>query len=203
MIGTMCEIHSPRDSGKDKTRPWRRFFVPWALGLRILQITPSMIRFCYSTSDDYVKSREMKSLVAIETIVSLGCAREMTASPKKASKLRATGLCAGNSPVTGEFPAQRASDAENASIWWRHHASSEMTHTGYLFFHSLATHSNLQLFVAPIRERVARILVLEYFTHFRSRGLVPAWLEMPLRPTTWQQSLHHLGNKNFPFLWIN
>ena len=28
------------------------------------------------------------------------------------SKLRVSGLCAGNSPVTGEFPAQRASDAE-------------------------------------------------------------------------------------------
>ena len=40
---------------------------------------------------------------------------------KKASKLRVTGLCEGNSPVTGEFPAQRASDAENVSIWWRHH----------------------------------------------------------------------------------
>ena len=40
---------------------------------------------------------------------------------KKTSKLRVTGLCAGNSPVTGEFPAQRASNAENASIWWRHH----------------------------------------------------------------------------------
>ena len=25
------------------------------------------------------------------------------------------------SPVTGEFPAQRASNAENFSIWWRHH----------------------------------------------------------------------------------
>ena len=31
---------------------------------------------------------------------------------KKTSKLRFTGLCAGNSPVTGEFPAQRASNAE-------------------------------------------------------------------------------------------
>ena len=40
---------------------------------------------------------------------------------KKTSKLRVTGLCAGNSPVTGEFPAQRASKAENVSIWWRHH----------------------------------------------------------------------------------
>ena len=40
---------------------------------------------------------------------------------KKASKLRVTGLCEGNSPVTGEFPAQRASNAENVSTWWRHH----------------------------------------------------------------------------------
>ena len=41
---------------------------------------------------------------------------------KKTSKLRVTGLCAGNSPATGEFPAQMASNAENVSIWWRHHA---------------------------------------------------------------------------------
>ena len=40
---------------------------------------------------------------------------------KKTSKLRVTGLCAGNSPVTGEFPAQMASNTENVSIWWRHH----------------------------------------------------------------------------------
>ena len=40
---------------------------------------------------------------------------------KKTSKLRVTGLCVGNSPGTGEFPAQKASNAENVSIWWRHH----------------------------------------------------------------------------------
>ena len=40
---------------------------------------------------------------------------------KKTSKLRVTGLCAENSPWTGEFPAQMASNAENVSIWWRHH----------------------------------------------------------------------------------
>ena len=37
------------------------------------------------------------------------------------SKLRVTGLCVGNSPETGEFPAQMASNAENVPIWWRHH----------------------------------------------------------------------------------
>ena len=40
---------------------------------------------------------------------------------KKTSKLHVTDLCAANSPVTGEYPAQRASNAENVSIWWRHH----------------------------------------------------------------------------------
>ena len=39
---------------------------------------------------------------------------------KKPSKLRVTGLCEGNSPVTDEFYAERASNAENVSIWWRH-----------------------------------------------------------------------------------
>ena len=40
---------------------------------------------------------------------------------KKTSKLRVTGLCAGISPGTCEFPVQRASYAESVSIWWRHH----------------------------------------------------------------------------------
>ena len=34
---------------------------------------------------------------------------------KKTSKLRITGLCEGNSPVTG--------DGENVSIWWCHHVT--------------------------------------------------------------------------------
>ena len=40
---------------------------------------------------------------------------------KKTSKLRVTGLCEGNSPGTGEFSAQKASNSENVFIWWRHH----------------------------------------------------------------------------------
>ena len=41
---------------------------------------------------------------------------------KKTSQIRVTGLCEGNPPVTAGFPSQRASNAENASIWGRHHA---------------------------------------------------------------------------------
>ena len=46
------------------------------------------------------------------------------ADQRKTTKLRVTGLCEGNSPGTGEFPAQMASNAENVSIWWRHHEYS-------------------------------------------------------------------------------
>ena len=50
---------------------------------------------------------------------------------KKTSKVCVTGFCEGNSPVTGEFPAQKASNAENVSIWWRHHEN----HGFWGFFH--------------------------------------------------------------------
>ena len=54
---------------------------------------------------------------------------------KKTSKLRVTGLCAGNSPGTSEceFPAQMASNAENVSIWWRYHATRQATIEGVKF----------------------------------------------------------------------
>ena len=60
---------------------------------------------------------------------------------KQTSKLRVTGLCAGNSPGTCEFPAQMASNAANVSIWWRHHVvlgshmitdCIDLTHSGWV-----------------------------------------------------------------------
>ena len=41
---------------------------------------------------------------------------------RKTSKLRLNDLCAGNSPVTGEFPVRMASNTENVFIWWHHRA---------------------------------------------------------------------------------
>ena len=38
----------------------------------------------------------------------------------------------GNSPVTGEFPTQRASNAEIVSIWWRHHGPFVSLTAGFL-----------------------------------------------------------------------
>ena len=53
---------------------------------------------------------------------------------KKTLKLHVTGLCAGNSPGTGEFPAQMASNAETVSNWWRHHIFST-TYISEVIYH--------------------------------------------------------------------
>ena len=79
---------------------------------------------------------------------------------KKTSKLRVTGLCAGNSPGTGEFPEQMASNAENVSIWWRHHGrrtcvailSMPTTDTVYgKFQQSLVLKSNITTYMLRAR----------------------------------------------------
>ena len=55
---------------------------------------------------------------------------------KKTSKLRVTGLCVGNLPGTGEFPAKMASNAENVSIWWRHHGFGDGNKIKYTYSHN-------------------------------------------------------------------
>ena len=75
---------------------------------------------------------------------------------KKTSKLRVTGLCAGKSLGTGEFPPQVASNAENVSIWWRHHVSLD---TYYVFMwrvlivimHNSTSKSNIFIFHIEIK----------------------------------------------------
>ena len=64
---------------------------------------------------------------------------------KTPSKLRVTGLCAGNSPVTGEFPAQMTSNAENVPIWWRHYDMSEVVVRNRLLIKNNASSSFCQL----------------------------------------------------------
>ena len=64
---------------------------------------------------------------------------------KKTSKLRVIGLCVGNSPVTGEFPAQMASNAKNVSISWRHREHSwpnRIHHTIFISGPFLLTYFN-------------------------------------------------------------
>ena len=70
---------------------------------------------------------------------------------KKSSKLRVRGihLCEGNPPVTGGFPSHRASNAENVSIRWHHHDTSE----GVLIF--ILMSYSLLLFLIQLAARYA------------------------------------------------
>ena len=68
---------------------------------------------------------------------------------RKTSKRRATGLCTGNSPGTGEFPAQMTSNEENVSIWWRHHYPHQFWHiVHWLLEHILQSNLNRNIIVA-------------------------------------------------------
>ena len=68
------------------------------------------------------------------------------------SKLRITGLCVGNSAGTGEFPAQKASKAENVSIWWRHHGSDENYSVYWYHYENIRTQRWLGYFFRLITE---------------------------------------------------
>ena len=72
---------------------------------------------------------------------------------KKTSKPRITGLCVGKTPVTGEFPAKMASNAENVSSWWRHHGHCQVWAVRRSY--TLGIHNLLQM---HRHERAARLL---------------------------------------------
>ena len=45
---------------------------------------------------------------------------------RRRTKLRVIGLCQGNPSMTSGFPSQRASNAENVFIWWRHNVAVDV-----------------------------------------------------------------------------
>ena len=82
------------------------------------------IYWCNSHYNDVIMSAVASQITSL-TIVYLTFSSRRRSG--KTSKLRVTGLCAGNSPAAGEFPAQMASNAENVSLWWRHHNFAHVT----------------------------------------------------------------------------
>ena len=109
---------------------------------------------------------------------------------KKTSKLCVTGLCAGNSPGTGEFPAQMASYAENVSIWWRHHVSVLVRvwlWCKYKNMNILPTAQHLKaIIISLVSERLGYIMVL-----YQSSPWFP--VHRPL------SAIHHLLYKWFEY----
>ena len=79
---------------------------------------------------------------------------------KKTWKLRITGLCGGNSPGTGEFPAQMASNAENVSISWRHHGISSVIVLFDTIFNRVCSFTN---FVIWLNIKLSIQRTLPYF----------------------------------------
>ena len=75
------------------------------------------VRFHYSDVLMDAMASQITSLTIVYSTVHSG------ADQRKLQSSASLGLCVGHSPVTGEFPAQMASNAENASIWWRHHVA--------------------------------------------------------------------------------
>ena len=94
---------------------------------------------------------------------------------KKTSKLGVIGLCEGNSPVTGDFHAQRASNADIVSIWWRHHD-----------FFPLQSPGRRDIIECPLGGSYC-------MTTVRKR------LTMPYATSQWTHGLCHAGAYHFHF----
>ena len=94
---------------------------------------------------------------------------------KKTSKLRVTGLCAGNSPVIGEFHAQRASNAENVSIWWRHHVHEYQTSYFSFSVEAYASQPAILGFEIYLRPNPRNIVILSKFSSLAGNGCTGSW----------------------------
>ena len=103
---------------------------------------------------------------------------------KKTSKPRVTGLCVGNSPVTGEFPAQMASNAENVSIRWRHHVicvdSGNGQNPGRHFYLILSGHRR-RLWYLSQRPRSLTGWFITYPVKCGNNLLIPSKTSAPLK----------------------
>ena len=130
-VATKVYWNRPRDvfDFNDGVLHWvMRYVVLWSLK-GLLQMYPTVsIKYMHEIWRDHsLASRRYNDVIMcamasqITSITVVYSTVYSKRRSKQTSKLRVTGHCAGNSPMTGEFPAQRTSNTENVSIWWRHH----------------------------------------------------------------------------------
>ena len=86
--------------------------------------------FCEYSKPSYYSDVIMTAMASQTTRVSIVCST-VCSSADQASKPRVASLYNGKSTGDCWFPSQRASNAENVSIWWRHHLKV-MTMVGIL-----------------------------------------------------------------------
>ena len=122
---------------------------------------------------------------------------------KETSKLRVTGPCDGNPPVASGLPSQRASNAENVSISWRHHAKS-----GFRSAHGTAVYNTVPFYRDPFYNRTWPCLYnlcsktepSEDFNPTHRPYLVSCILGYFLYPQNWQKYSEQpkIVNMNIP-----
>ena len=91
-----------------------RFLVKWSSGWSSLG--PYICRIIHYS--DVIMGAMRPQITGVGIVYWTVCS---DADKKQTKNIRVTGLCWGNSPLAGEFPAWMARNAENASIWWRNH----------------------------------------------------------------------------------
>ena len=99
---TLRQIELSNETPHDGDITWRRFLHYWSL-CEGNPLVPTL-QWRHNERDGVSNHQSHNGLLN----------RLFRRRSKKTSKLRVPG-------VTGEFPAQMASNAENVTIWWRHH----------------------------------------------------------------------------------
>ena len=131
----------------------------WHLHVSMIRVEIFPYSFCILHYND-VTMGSMASQITSLTIV-------YSAVYKKTSKLCVTGLCDGNSPESDEFPVQMASNAENVSIWWRHHGYGAMTSMSASIWWIIFPHFIVWLVIV---KTIAWIKYHQRCDHMRSLG---------------------------------
>ena len=116
---------------------------------------------------------------------------------KEISKLCVTGLCAGNSPGTGEFPAQMASNAENVFIWWRHHVGNMES------AESSSSPNKARIYTDHEIQHLLVFNLLDKFSYkawpgtaLTNMDLMPAWLSNRTPSKVWDEITYPFPNYN-------
>ena len=78
-------------------------------------------KYYTETNQSHYSDAIMDAMASQITGVSVVYSTVCSGAEQKKSKFRVTGLWG---EFTGEFPAQKASKAQNVSIWWRHHETA-------------------------------------------------------------------------------
>ena len=122
---------------------------------------------------------------------------------KKTSKPRATGLCDGNSRITGEIPAHRTSNVEKK--WWRYHGRwGRETPRDCLNYYmwqdtrllTFLCRKSKRVITAPHHTLHCSRIIVYCCSHFYYHGLIliTAWISNYIHDKVWDEITHSFLN---------